>query len=104
MLIPNVGPAIRKDAAGYLFMVTLILMLILYLFLPRAALSAPAKLSDEAETCLTCHASPGTKTFSDKTTVSVQVDGKGFASSVHGPLGCTSCHTDVKLDNHPSAT
>ena len=104
MLFPNVGPAIRKDAAGYLFMVTLILMLILYLFLPRAALSAPAKLSDEAETCLTCHASPGTKTFSDKTTVSVQVDGKGFASSVHGPLGCTSCHTDVKLDNHPSAT
>ncbi len=101
MLFPIGGPAVRKDEAGNV--VAVLLILIVYLFLPCAATSAPAKLSDEAETCLTCHASPGTKTFSDKTTVSVQVDGKRFAGSVHGSLGCTSCHTDVKLDNHPSA-
>jgi hypothetical protein len=104
MLFSVGGPAVRKDAAGILFMVLFILVLYLFLLFPRAATAASAKLSDEAETCLTCHASPGTKTFGDKTTVSVQVDGKGFASSVHGPLGCTSCHADVKLDNHPSAT
>jgi hypothetical protein len=103
MLFPIGGPAERQYAAGNMFAVLLILIMYLVLLFPRAATSAPAKLSDEAETCLTCHASPGTKTFGDKTTVSVQIDGKRFAGSVHGSLGCTSCHTDVKLDNHPSA-
>jgi hypothetical protein len=101
MLFPIGGPAVRKDEAGNV--VAVLLILIVCLFLPCTATSAPPKLSDEAETCLTCHASPGTKTFGDKTTVSVKVDGKGFASSVHGTLGCTSCHADVKLDDHPSA-
>ena len=99
MLFPIGGPAVRKDAAGNLFAV----LLILILFLPCTAASAPAKLSGEAETCLTCHAAPATKTFSDGSTVSVQINGKRFASSVHGSLGCTSCHTDVNLENHPSA-
>jgi hypothetical protein len=77
--------------------------ILLILFLPGVVPAAPAALSDEAQTCLTCHSSPGAKTFGDKTTVSVQVDGKKFVASVHGSLGCTSCHSDVKLDNHPSA-
>ena len=80
-----------------------VFLILLILFLPTVIPAAPAALSDEAQTCLTCHASPGTKTFGDKTTVSVQVDGTKFAASVHGSLGCTSCHSDVKLDNHPSA-
>jgi len=75
-------------------------IVLLCLFLPR---TSPAALSEEAQTCLTCHASPATKTFGDKSTVSVQVDGKRFAGSVHGGLGCTGCHADVKIDNHPSA-
>jgi hypothetical protein len=79
------------------------ILLILILFLPRVIPAAPAALSDDAQTCMTCHESPGTKTFADKTTVSVQVDGRQFAASVHGSLGCASCHTDVKLDNHPTA-
>ena len=79
------------------------IMLIIILFLPAAVPAAPPAISDDAQTCLSCHESPGTKTFGDKTTVSVQVDARQFAASVHGSLGCTSCHTDVKLDNHPSA-
>ena len=104
MLFPIGRPAARKGTAGNLFLILLIIALYLFLLLPHSAAAAPAKLSDEAETCLSCHAGPGTKTFGDKTTVSVQIDGKRFAGSVHGSLGCTSCHPDVNLDNHPSAT
>ena len=93
----------RRSPTGTLSASVLPILFILVLFLPSVVPAAPPALSDEAQTCLTCHESPGTKTFGDKTTVSVQVDGRQFAASVHGSLGCTSCHSDVKLDNHPSA-
>ena len=101
MPTPLGGPAVHTDRSGGFFAVRLILIAGLFLLL--AATSSSAVLSDEAQTCLTCHAGPGTKTFSDRTKVLVQVDGKGFAGSVHGSLGCTGCHADVKLDDHPSA-
>jgi len=85
------------------FLPILCLLLLGALF-PRTGHAAGAQPNAEAETCLTCHAGPGTKTFSDGTTVSVQIDGKRFAGSVHRSFGCTSCHRDVKLDDHPSAT
>jgi hypothetical protein len=99
----NVGPAGRNSLTGSVSSSVFLFLFFFILFPPRAVPAAPAALSDDAQTCLTCHEAPGTKTFGDKTTVSVQVDGKQFAASVHGSLGCASCHTDVKLDNHPSA-
>ena len=101
MPISNDGSARRNSITDHLSLS--VFLIILILFLPTVVPAAPAALSDEAQTCLTCHGSPGTKAFGDKTTVSVQVDGGKFAASVHGSLGCTSCHSDVKLDNHPSA-
>ena len=103
MAASNVLFATRKGLIGKMSLSKFLIQLLFILFLPLVVPAAPVALSDEAQTCLTCHASPGTKTFGDKTTVSVQVDGARFSRSVHGPLGCTSCHTDVKLDNHPSA-
>lgn len=103
MSISNGGPALRYGLTSNLSLSLFLILLIVILFLPAVVPAAPPALSDEAQTCLTCHGSPGTKTFGDKTTVSVQVDGRRFAASVHGSLDCTSCHTDVKLDNHPSA-
>lgn len=97
------GPAERDSLTGNLLLFVFSILFTIVLFLPRVVPAASPALSDEAQTCLTCHESPGTKIFGDKTTVSVQVDGKQFAASVHGSLGCASCHTDVKLDNHPSA-
>jgi hypothetical protein len=81
------------------------MMAVVFLFLAASLLlSRVVSAGDDTETCLTCHSSPATKTFGDKTTVSVQVNGKRFAKSVHGPIGCTACHADVSLDNHPSAS
>lgn len=103
-MVPASGlPASRNSLTGDLSLPLFPVLLIIILFLPSLVIAAPATLSDEAQTCLTCHASPGTKTFGDKTTVSVQVDGRKFAASVHGALGCAGCHQDVKLDSHPSA-
>jgi hypothetical protein len=97
------GPAYQKSAFCGPPPAALYCILLLALFLPAIAFAAPPQPNEDAQACLACHASPGTKTFSDRTTVSVQVDGKRFASSVHGSLGCTSCHSDVKLEDHPSA-
>ena len=93
MAASNVLSATRKGLTGKLSSSKFLILLLFILFLPLVVPAAPAALSDEAQTCLTCHASPGTKTFGDKTTVSVQVDGGRFGRSVHGPLGCTSCHS-----------
>jgi predicted CXXCH cytochrome family protein len=73
------------------------------LFSSVATAAEPAG-NEEAQTCLACHGSPGTfTTFGDGSRLSVQVDGRQFAASVHGALACTSCHVDVDLNSHPSA-
>jgi Cytochrome c554 and c-prime len=65
------------------------------------AADAPAP-SAEDETCLACHGQEGmSKTFGKDDSVSLHVDGKAFAGSVHGPLGCAACHADVDLKAHP---
>ncbi len=59
--------------------------------------------ADEADACLGCHGSPGmSMTLGDKSTLSVFVNSKELASSVHGKQGCTGCHADVDLNKHPS--
>ena len=48
--------------------------------------------------CLMCH---GDKTMQDSNGHSIAVDGKTFGDSVHGSLGCTACHADIKEYPHP---
>ena len=56
----------------------------------------PALASDQD--CLACHGDPGMKSESGK---SLHVDAVKHKSSVHGDLGCTTCHVDVKEYPHP---
>jgi cytochrome b subunit of formate dehydrogenase len=51
-----------------------------------AGAGAPAGAED-AEDCLGCHAE--------------KIDARRFADSVHGDLGCASCHTDITGYPHP---
>lgn len=46
--------------------------------------------------CLACHGDKGMSTTRNGKTVSLYVDGKKFASSIHGGLGCTGCHADLE--------
>ena len=65
--------------------------------------SGPA-LSAEDQTCLGCHGQEGmSKTFGKGEPLSLHVDGQAFAASVHGPMGCVACHSDVDLSKHPGS-
>ena len=57
--------------------------------------SAWAKASEDADTCLACHGDKTMTTKHGKQTVSLFVDGKRFAGSVHAAISCTGCHADL---------
>ena len=54
--------------------------------------------------CLACHGDKSMTTKRAGRTVSLFVDGKKFASSVHSPLSCTSCHADLEGKDLPHGT
>ena len=59
-------------------------------------------LSEDDETCLACHQRETfEKKLTDGTTLSLHVSAEEFAGSVHAPLGCSGCHSDVDLEEHP---
>ncbi|HWA95995.1 MAG TPA: cytochrome c3 family protein [Terracidiphilus sp.] len=69
------------------------------LVLAAVALFVMAARVVRAQTdCLMCH---GDKTMQDSKGHSIAVDGKTFDASVHGALGCTACHADIKEFPHP---
>jgi hypothetical protein len=52
--------------------------------------------------CLGCHGSAGLeKKLDNAETLSLYIPGDTFAKSVHGGIGCTGCHSDIKLESHP---
>jgi mono/diheme cytochrome c family protein len=68
-----------------------------------AADLAPAdNLSDGDKQCLGCHGMDGfKKELAGGKILSLHIRGDAFARSVHGVLGCASCHADVDLKTHP---
>ncbi len=74
----------------------LFLVFVIFLIYPQF-LQAQAL---STEICLSCHAAPGLEKVKDGKSVSLTVGGKSFGSSVHGPLGCAACHTDVSQVPH----
>lgn len=78
---------------------TLFPILALCLFWVGAALAA-----DNAE-CFKCHQNPKlSKGKKDGSLLSLNVDEKAFAASVHGAagMGCTDCHQEAKPNVHPA--
>ena len=68
------------------------------------AAPAAGALSDDDNACLGCHAQEGmSKTFGKAEPLPLRVDGAAFEGSVHAPLGCAACHSDVDLKTHPGA-
>jgi uncharacterized protein with PIN domain len=54
--------------------------------------------------CLACHDDKGLTAKRGAKTVSLYVDGKKFASSVHSSLSCTSCHASLEGKELPHDT
>ena len=67
-----------------------------------AAAAATETLADTDKACLACHAQEGfKKELPGGGSLSLQVQGDAFAGSVHKPIGCAGCHSEVDLKNHP---
>ena len=64
-----------------------------------AAISSPRK---EVQLCLACHADKTLKKkLMDQETLSLYINAGDFDASVHGKIGCTGCHPDITMENHP---
>ena len=63
--------------------------------------SATQPTSDD---CLACHSDKTMTTKRGGRTVSLFVDQKKFAGSIHGSLQCTSCHADLEGKDLPHST
>ena len=87
---------------------TAVIAFFLCLFSP--AWAAPADkavdaLSDNDKLCLGCHGGEGLKKeLASGESLALHLDPAAFARSVHKPIGCTGCHTQVKLPEHPGKT
>ncbi|MDQ7063967.1 MAG: cytochrome c3 family protein [candidate division KSB1 bacterium] len=53
------------------------------------------------EECLECHGEKDFVTERNGKEISLYVDGKAFAQSVHGENGCVSCHEDADVEEFP---
>jgi hypothetical protein len=67
------------------------------IFIPVAAFGAPAPAN---EVCLSCHSVPGLEKERQGKKVSLTVDPQRFSQSVHAPLPCTACHSDISQVPH----
>ncbi len=62
-------------------------------------LLVPGLLMGQQLDCLSCHGNPG---MQDSAGHSISIAADAFHASVHGALGCTACHSDIKTFPHPA--
>jgi len=65
---------------------------------------AQAPTTADAADCLVCHGEKGLSAKRGGRTVSLYVDGKRFAGSVHAAVSCTGCHADLEGKDIPHPT
>jgi len=71
------------------------------LFAVTLALAAKPALSQSNDDCLACHAEKGMTGTRGGRTISVTVDKKQLASSVHAGVDCVGCHHDLSGKDLP---
>ncbi len=76
-------------------------LLVMLIFGSQSAHAASGVLSAQDKACLKCHGTAGLgKKLAGGETLSLHVDGKAFAGSVHQGLGCSACHANIALKSH----
>jgi hypothetical protein len=95
----------RKSSAGLGISAATLLLTVLSLALSECPSRAARPETDQpGAQCLACHGEKGMSTTRAGKTVSLYVDGKKFAASVHGSMGCTGCHADLEGKELPHET
>jgi hypothetical protein len=89
-------------------------LLVLFVILGAVLLVTPAVANTSSESivksqsiksdakCVKCHSRKREKTLEDGDVLSLQIDKAEYANSVHGEIGCTSCHQALADKKHPS--
>ena len=70
-------------------------------FLPLMLLAPVLVRAQSVEDCLTCHNDATLKGKRGGRTISVFVDPRRFAGSIHGKLACVDCHADLEKKELP---
>jgi cytochrome b subunit of formate dehydrogenase len=73
-------------------------LLFLYFFVFLSSALFAQQLANEV--CSSCHSVPGMSKQQGGKQVSLEIDGAAFGQSVHGPLGCVTCHNDIAAVPH----
>ncbi len=66
-----------------------------------ALLFSPTSFAQEDADCLMCHGERDFVAERDGREISLYVNGNAFADSVHGEIGCISCHMDADVEEFP---
>ena len=90
----------RRTKLG-MIIVPLFAIVFTFLFSQGSVQGAQKKVEQPGAECLACHGDKAMTTTRGGRTVSLYVDGKKFATSVHGSLGCTGCHAELEGKDFP---
>jgi hypothetical protein len=78
--------------------------MILFLLFSEPGRAAGHAADQPGAECLACHGDKSMSTTRAGKTASLYVDGKKFATSIHGSFGCTGCHADLEGKDLPHDT
>jgi len=94
----------RAWRAGLRIIGVPLLAIILSVLFSEPGRAAEPTTDQPGAECLACHGDKSMSTTRAGKTVSLYVDGKKFATSVHGSFGCTGCHADLEGKDLPHDT
>jgi uncharacterized protein with PIN domain len=94
----------RNSSTGVRIIIAPILAIVLSLLFSEPGRAAGRAVDQPGAECLACHGDKSMSTTRGGKPVSLYVDGKKFATSVHGSFGCTGCHADLEGKDLPHDT
>jgi len=79
-----------------------IFLFIAFMIFPIYVSAAKGVASNNVDLCLACHVDKtSAKKLMNKEILPLYINGSEFKKSIHGKTGCSGCHPDITMDNHP---
>lgn len=93
---------VMKVRADLIFAAKLLLAVFISAIASLNVLAASNTLNKQDQECLDCHSIKDLDMkLANGETLSLHIDGRAFAKSVHNMIGCAVCHRNTTTDNHP---